>query len=125
MFVNLCSKLYADIQTTSRWIAWHAPVRCALRQDLRKRGYLPIVFDFRRGIDRDLTETIKTLVGLCKFAIVDITRPKSSPLELEATVKDYQVPFVPIIERDEKAFSMFADFRKYHWMLWPPFKISG
>jgi len=88
-----------------------------LRRDLRKEQYLPIVFDFDRPKDRDLTETIKTLVGLCQFAIVDITKPKSSPLELDATVSDYQVPFVPIIQRGEKPFSMFRDLGKYHWML--------
>src|SRR5262249_10912415 len=88
-----------------------------LRRDLRKHGFLPIVFDFEKPNDRDLTETIKTLVGLCQFAIVDITNPKSSPLELDATVKDYQVPFVPIIQKGEKPFSMFNDLRKYRWML--------
>src|SRR5262249_34211955 len=88
-----------------------------LRRDLRTHGFLPIVFDFEKPKDRDLTETIKTLVGLCKFAIVDITNPKSSPLELDATVKDYQVPFGPIIQNGEKSFSMFNDLRKYEWML--------
>jgi hypothetical protein len=96
-----------------------------LRQELRRCKYLPIVFDFPRGEDRDFTETIKTLVGLCKFAIVDLTSPRSSPLELEATVKDYQVPFFPIIQKGEKPFSMFADFRKYNWMLWPPFEYRS
>ena len=88
-----------------------------LRRDLLKHELLPIVFDFEKPKDRDLTETIKTLVGLCQFAIIDITNPKSSPLELDATVKDYQVPFVPIIQRGEKPFSMFKDLQKYPWML--------
>jgi hypothetical protein len=88
-----------------------------LRRDLRKAGFLPIVFDFHKPKDRDLTETIKTLVGLCQFAIVDITNPRSSPLELDATVKDYQVPFVPIIQKGEEPFSMFNDLQKYGWML--------
>lgn len=88
-----------------------------LRSELRKNGLLPIVFDFDKSNDRDLTETIKTLVGLCQFAIVDITNPRSSPLELDATVKDYQVPFVPIIQKGEKPFSMFKDLQKYPWML--------
>jgi hypothetical protein len=88
-----------------------------LRRDLRKEGFLPIVFDFGKPTDRDFTETIKALVGLCQFAIVDITNPRSSPLELDATVKDYQVPFVPIIQKGENAFSMFNDLQKYGWML--------
>jgi hypothetical protein len=88
-----------------------------LRRNLRKAGFLPIVFDFDRPTDRDFAETIKTLVGLCQFAIVDITNPRSTPLELDATVKDYQVPFVPIIQKGKKPFSMFNDLQKYGWML--------
>jgi hypothetical protein len=34
-----------------------------------------------------------------KMLIVDITNPRSSPLELQATVPDYMVPFAPILSR--------------------------
>jgi hypothetical protein len=50
---------------------------------------------------------------------VDITNPKSAPLELQATVPDYQIPFVPIIQQGEHPFSMFQDLPKYDWMLKP------
>jgi hypothetical protein len=36
------------------------------------------------------------LASLSKFVIVDITNPRSAPLELQATVPDYLVPFSPI-----------------------------
>jgi Pentapeptide repeats (8 copies) len=88
-----------------------------LRLGLRKHEFLPIVFDFERPPARDLTETIKALVGLCHFAIVDITDPKSVPLELYATVTDYQVPFLPIIQAGEDPFALFHDFEKFSWML--------
>lgn len=40
------------------------------------------------------------------------------PLELRATVPDYMVPFVTILERGQPAFGMFDDLpRKYHWAL--------
>jgi uncharacterized protein YjbI with pentapeptide repeats len=58
----------------------------AIRDELRHRHYLPIVFDFERPTDQDFTETIMTLAGMCLFIIADITNPKSSPLELQATV---------------------------------------
>ncbi|MBV5343671.1 pentapeptide repeat-containing protein, partial [bacterium] len=67
----------------------------ALRNKLRECDLLPIVFDFDRPTDKDFTETIKTLAGISYFVIADITNPKSSPLELQATVPDYQIPFVP------------------------------
>jgi uncharacterized protein YjbI with pentapeptide repeats len=90
----------------------------ALRSKLREYDLLPIVFDFDRPTDKDFTETIKTLAGLCYFVIADITNPKSSPLELQATVPDYQIPFVPIIQEDESPFAMMVDLqKKYNWVL--------
>jgi hypothetical protein len=81
---------------------------------------LPIIFDFERAASRDFTETVKTLAGLSLFVVADITRPKSIPLELQATVPDYQIPFVPIIQKGYEPFSMFADLAgKYTWVLKP------
>jgi hypothetical protein len=93
----------------------------AIRDGLRKRGYLPIVFDFERPSQRDFTETVMTLAGMCLFIIADITKPKSVPLELQATVPNYMIPFVPIIEKGEQPFSMFQDlWQKYRdWVLDP------
>jgi len=90
----------------------------ALRNKMREYNLLPIVFDFDRPTDKDFTETIKTLAGLCYFVIADITNPKSSPLELQATVPDYQIPFVPIIQEGEQPFAMMVDLqKKYNWVL--------
>ena len=90
----------------------------ALKNKLREYDLLPIVFDFDRPTDKDFTETIKTLAGLCYFVIADITNPKSSPLELQATVPDYQIPFVPIIQEGENPFAMMVDLqKKYNWVL--------
>lgn len=90
----------------------------ALRNKLREYDLLPIVFDFDRPTDKDFTETIKTLAGISYFVIADITNPKSSPLELQATVPDYQIPFVPIIQEGESPFAMMVDLqKKYSWVL--------
>jgi hypothetical protein len=90
----------------------------ALRDKLREYDLLPIVFDFDRPTDKDFIETIKTLAGLSYFVIADVTNPKSSPLELQATVPDYQIPFVPIIQEGEKPFSMMVNLQnKYDWVL--------
>ena len=90
----------------------------ALRNKLREYDLLPIVFDFDRPTDKDFTETIKTLAGMSYFVIADVTNPKSSPLELQATVPDYQIPFVPIIQEGEYPFAMMVDLqKKYDWVL--------
>jgi uncharacterized protein YjbI with pentapeptide repeats len=89
-----------------------------LKDKLRAYDLLPIVFDFDRPTNRDFTETIKTLAGLSYFVIADITNPKSSPLELQATVPDYQIPLVPIIQEGESPFAMMIDLQnKYNWVL--------
>jgi hypothetical protein len=91
-----------------------------MAEELRKHNLLPVIFDFERSTDRDFTETIKTLAGMSLFVIADITKPKSAPLELQATVPDYQIPFVTIIQEGEEPFSMFRDlWGKYDWVLQP------
>jgi len=99
-------------------IAERKAILDALRNKLREYNLLPIVFDFGRPTDKDFTETIKTLAGLSHFVIADVTNQKSSPLELQATVPDYQIPFVPIIQEGESPFAMMANLQtKYNWVL--------
>jgi uncharacterized protein YjbI with pentapeptide repeats len=89
-----------------------------MAEKLRSLGYLPMIFYFERPTDRDLTETVKVLASLSRFVIAYITNPRSVPLELQATVPDYMVPFVTILQRGEPAFGMFDDLpRRYHWAL--------
>jgi hypothetical protein len=103
-----------------RFSAERKPVLNALAECVRARNLLPIIFDFEKSEDRDFTETIKTLAGLCLFVIADITKPSSVPLEMQATIPDYQIPFVPIIQEGEQPFSMFRDlWTKFDWVLQP------
>jgi uncharacterized protein YjbI with pentapeptide repeats len=91
-----------------------------LRQKLREFNLMPIVFDFDRPTDKDYTETVQTLVGMSMFVIADVTLPKSTPLELEATVKQFKVPYLPIIDVsvDPRPFAMIVDSQKsFHWVL--------
>lgn len=79
-----------------------------------------MMFDFENVQTRDFTETIKILAGLSRFVIADISNPRSSPLELQATVPDYEIPFLSIIQKGEQPFSMFSDLKnKYPWVLEP------
>jgi hypothetical protein len=62
-----------------------------------------------------------TLAGMCLFIIADITHPKSVPLELHATIPNYMIPCVPILQGGEGPFAMFVDlWKKYReWMFEP------
>jgi uncharacterized protein YjbI with pentapeptide repeats len=72
-------------------------------------NYLPLLFDFPRPETKTYTETIRTLAGLARFVIVDLSGP-SVPQEITATVDLHEIPFVPILERKRKDWSMFKDF---------------
>jgi Pentapeptide repeats (8 copies) len=91
-----------------------------LREKLRDLGFVPMVFNFDKPETKDFTDTVRLLANLSHFVIVDITNPRSAPLELQATVPDYMVPFVPILQQGEQPFSMFVDLQnKYDWVLKP------
>lgn len=91
-----------------------------LREKLRTFDLVPIVFDFDSPQDKDYTETVQTLAGMSMFIIVDVTNPKSTPLEMEATVKQFKIPYLPIIDTsvDDRPFAMMVDLQKsFHWVL--------
>jgi uncharacterized protein YjbI with pentapeptide repeats len=91
-----------------------------LRTKLRELGFVPMVFNFDKPETKDFTETVRLLANLSHFVIVDITNPRSAPLELQAAVPDYMVPFVPILEEGQAPFAMFVDLQnKYDWVLKP------
>src|ERR1700756_6025840 len=53
------------------------PVLDAIRDELRKHDYLPIMFDFQPSANQATIETIKTLAGMSRFVIADITDARS------------------------------------------------
>ena len=92
-----------------------------LRAELRHRGFVPMVFNFDKPETKDFTDTVRLLAGMSHCVIVDITKPRSVPLELQAVVPDCMVPFVPILQKGEEPFAMFRDLWIKHraWVLEP------
>jgi hypothetical protein len=92
----------------------------ALRDSLRQRGYVPVLFDFDGPESRDTSETVTLLARMARFVVADLTDPSSLPLELQAFVPDVQVPVQCLILEGQQPFAMFRDLRtKYRWVL-PP-----
>ena len=90
----------------------------ALRDELRKHDYLPILFDFDKPSSHNFTETIRTLARLSRFIIADLTDPSSMPQELYAIAPTLTVPIQPLLETSRSEYGMFSDLsHTYHWIL--------
>ena len=88
-----------------------------LKRVLRTKNRIPILFDFEKPQNRNLTETIITLASMSKIVICDLTDSKSLPQELHATVPDFSsVTFQPIIKNGHTPYAMFEYFEKYPWV---------
>jgi uncharacterized protein YjbI with pentapeptide repeats len=90
----------------------------SIEDKLADLGYAPVIFDFKAPEDRDLIETVALLAGLSAFLIVDLTEPRSTPLETMLIAPYLGVPLASIIEKGARPFSMFGDLQaKYWWVL--------
>jgi uncharacterized protein YjbI with pentapeptide repeats len=69
----------------------------ALREELRKLDYLPILFDFDVPERRNVTETVTLLARMARFIIADLTDPSSIPQELQAIIPSVRVPIQPLL----------------------------
>jgi hypothetical protein len=90
----------------------------AIREQLSRRDYVPIIFDFDVPTNRDVTETVGTLARMSRFIIADLTDPRSIPQELQSIVPDLpSVPLQPIILSSQQEYGMFEHFQRYPWVL--------
>ncbi|MGC1297749.1 MAG: pentapeptide repeat-containing protein [Alloacidobacterium sp.] len=96
----------------------------AIRDEVRKRDYLPILFDFQKPDSKDLTGTVTTLANMARFIIADLTDPSCIPYELGRVVPNTKVPVQAIILDGKHEFAMFNDLLDYRWVL-PPYRYQS
>lgn len=89
-----------------------------IRDGLRSHGYTPVLFEFHKPSNRDITETVSMLAHMARFVIADLSDPKSIPHELAHVVPLLpSVPIVPVIVRPQNEYAMFEHFFGFRHVL--------
>jgi uncharacterized protein YjbI with pentapeptide repeats len=90
----------------------------AIREELRERDYLPVLFDFEKPSNKTTLETVSTLAHMARFVIADLTDATSVLQELQAIVPtNPSVAVQPLILNSQSEPGMFDFFRAFPWML--------
>lgn len=90
----------------------------AIRIELVKYDYCPVIFDFSVEIKRSVDEIVGMLARISRFVVADLTEPKSIPQELRGFVTEMpSLPIQPILENGQYPHSMFDFFREYRWVM--------
>jgi uncharacterized protein YjbI with pentapeptide repeats len=90
----------------------------ALRDELRTRNYVPVVFDFEKPRSGTTVNTITLLARMARFVIADISDAKSVLMELQAIVPHSpKLPVQPIVVAGQTEPGMFDSFEAYPWFL--------
>lgn len=86
----------------------------ALREELRHRHYLPILFDFDPSVSQSRMETVSTLAHMARFVIADISDARTVLQELQAIVPSRpSLPVQPILLSSQKEPGMFDFLHLY------------
>ncbi len=90
----------------------------AVRSELRKRDYVPVVFDFDKPSTQTTMETVATLAHMSRFVIADLTDARSVLQELRAIVPDRpSLPIQPLLLESQSEPGMLDFFKRYSWFL--------
>jgi len=90
----------------------------SIRDELRKRDYVPVLFDFETPGSQTTVETVSTLARMARFVIADLTDAKSILQELQLVVPlSPSLVAQPLLLASQEEPGMFDFFRKFPWVL--------
>jgi hypothetical protein len=90
------------------------PILEAIRDELRTRGYTPMLFNFEKPVSRDFSESLQILARHARFII---SLQKSIAQELRAILPDTRVPVQPLLNGTRLLHHMFPDFKHFPTVL--------
>jgi uncharacterized protein YjbI with pentapeptide repeats len=101
-----------------RFTSQRKAVLDAIRGELRKRDYLPVLFDFEKPASQTTVETVSTLAHMARFVIADLTDAKSVLQELQAIVPlSPCVAVQPLLLASQEEPGMLDFIHKFPWVL--------
>jgi hypothetical protein len=80
----------------------------AVREELRKCNYVPVLFDFEGPANRDVVETVMLLARMARFIVADLTDAAMVRTELVHIV--HELPSVPVQSLLESTAAGFVEF---------------
>jgi uncharacterized protein YjbI with pentapeptide repeats len=90
----------------------------AIREALRDRNYLPVLYDFDKPQAQTTLEAISTLAHLARFVIADLTDAKSVLQELQHIVPSRPLLAIqPLLLASQEEPGMFDFLCRYPWVL--------
>jgi uncharacterized protein YjbI with pentapeptide repeats len=92
----------------------------ALRNELRNRDRLPVLFDFDKPANQTTDETIATLAHMARFVIADLTDAKSVLQEIRAIVPNSpSVVVQPVLLSSQEEPGMWDFYKNFRSVLKP------
>jgi hypothetical protein len=89
-----------------------------LRDEFRRRNYVPVVFDFEKLRNQTTVTTVTLLARMVRFVIADASDARSVLQELQAIVPNIpELPVQPVIDATQEEPGMFDFFKRYPWFL--------
>jgi len=114
---NITSKV---VLILGRFTSERKKVLDAIRDALRIRDRVPVLFDFEKPTSQNTDETISMLSHLARFVIADLTDAKSILQELRSIVPNSpSVVVAPLLLSSQEEPGMFDFFRSFPWALDP------
>lgn len=98
----------------------------ALREELRRHDYVPVIFDFDKPVDKSIADTVTTLAKLARFVIADVTDPSWVTVEVQLIVRESRsIPFRLIKHESAPVPSPINDLRPEAPQLIKPFNYRS